>query len=63
VSDDLLSIVEKSRVFARDQISEKIKKLEEQYFTPPRIAQIMTNLFTAGPEKSMTVLDPVCGSR
>ena len=61
MSDDLLSIVEKSRVFARDQISEKIKKLEEQYFTPPRIAQIMTNLFTAGPEKSMTVLDPCAG--
>ncbi|WP_158266164.1 class I SAM-dependent DNA methyltransferase [Pseudomonas sp. R9.37] len=61
MSDDLLSVVENSRIFARDQISEKIKKLEEQYFTPPRIAQIMTNLFSARREKSMAVLDPCAG--
>jgi len=61
VSNNLLQAVEISRVTARDKISETIKKLEEQYFTPARVAQIMARLFTAQKNRSLTVLDPCSG--
>lgn len=61
MSNNLLESVELSRISARDQISENIKKLEEQYFTPARVARIMAQLFTKKIKKKITVLDPCSG--
>lgn len=61
MSKELLSAVERSRIRARDSISNQKKKLEEQYFTPERVAKKMAAFFTINREKSLTVLDPCAG--
>jgi adenine-specific DNA-methyltransferase len=53
--------VELSRIRARDSISNQKKKLQEQYFTPERIAKKMAQIFTINREKCLSVLDPCAG--
>lgn len=61
MSEELLNVVELSRIRARDSISDQKKKLNEQYFTPERVAKIMADFFTTSRQKSLTVLDPCAG--
>ncbi|MCU9947097.1 Eco57I restriction-modification methylase domain-containing protein [Pseudomonas sp. PDM13] len=61
MSDSFLQLVENSRVVARDHIDGQKRKLEEQYFTPARIAALMSEMFTFDLLESYEVLDPCCG--
>lgn len=57
---DFLNKIERSRTFARDAIADERKKLSEQYFTPPAVAELMASFFSAS-ESPLRVLDPCCG--
>lgn len=61
MSDDFFQVVEESRVAARDYIDVQRRKLEEQYFTPARVARLMSEMFSAGLLERYEVLDPCCG--
>lgn len=61
MSDSFLQVVEDSRIAARDHIDGQRRKLEEQYFTPARVAALMSEMFTPGLLESYKVLDPCCG--
>jgi len=61
VNDLFLKSFEESRILARDSINEQKRKLEEQYFTPTRVAVLMSEMFTSGLLDSYEVLDPCCG--
>lgn len=60
MSNSLLEAVEVSRVRTRDIISEKKKKLSEQYFTPAAVAIVMAQMFTVVKRRKLRCLDP-CG--
>lgn len=61
MSDAFFQVVESSRVVARDHIDLQRRKLEEQYFTPGRIAKLMSEMFSRGLRDRYQVLDPCCG--
>lgn len=61
MNDLFLRSFEESRILARDNINEHKRKLEEQYFTPMRVAVLMSEMFTSGILESYKVLDPCCG--
>lgn len=61
MNDALFQAVEESRVAARDYIDVQKRKLEEQYFTPARVARLMSEMFTVGLLEYYEVLDPCCG--
>lgn len=53
--------VEKSRKLAQKHISTEKIKLNEQYFTPARIATIMAHMFSVNKACQLRVLDPCSG--
>lgn len=60
MNNSLLASVEISRVRTRDIISEKKKKLSEQYFTPAIVASVMAEMFSVVRRRQVRCLDP-CG--
>ncbi|MGI0549909.1 Eco57I restriction-modification methylase domain-containing protein [Pseudomonas aeruginosa] len=61
MSNKLISQTERSRLAASKHISEEKRKLEEQYFTPPRVAAIMANMFSEKKDCQLSILDPCSG--
>ncbi|HCF4138926.1 TPA: N-6 DNA methylase [Pseudomonas aeruginosa] len=61
MSSTLITQIEQSRLEAQKHISEEKRKLEEQYFTPPRVAAIMARMFSEEKNKKLDILDPCSG--
>lgn len=62
MTTEFLELVELSRLLAQRNITEEKRKLSEQYFTPPHISKIMTDMFTvSASNEKISVLDPCCG--
>ncbi|WP_177323907.1 Eco57I restriction-modification methylase domain-containing protein [Pseudomonas sp. LAIL14HWK12:I7] len=62
MSNDFLSVIEKSRRECLDRIEAEKRKLSEQYFTPFRISHLMAGMFSAvASNEKLSVLDPCCG--
>lgn len=61
MSSELITQIEQSRLAAHKHISEEKRKLEEQYFTPPRVAAIMANMFSEKRNCQLSILDPCSG--
>lgn len=61
MNNNFLEEVERSRIETQAHIADEKKKLAEQYFTPARISNIMSDMFTLHYGKTVLTLDPCCG--
>jgi len=61
VNNNFLEEVERSRIETQAHIADEKKKLAEQYFTPARVSNIMSQMFTRHYDRTVLTLDPCCG--